>query len=174
MMLYQKNTLCAKKLLIFYGTAHRNRCYELLDRNMRSGTEIVNPCINLILLLVDLCFRVVSVLVKNRLRRHVTYAPEIFHKSSIIFHKSSIILKFLKNISLQTLLSLKYGFLWFSTKISKIMKLQILFFQNSSFVCPSKLLSIFLFISQKLLKIWSLTAVSKARVHGNFLNFASF
>ena len=100
MMLYQKNTLCAKKLLIFYGTAHRNRCYELLDRNMRSGTEIVNPCINLILLLVDLCFRVVSVLVKNRLRRHVTYAPEIFHKSSIIFHKSSIILKFLKNISL--------------------------------------------------------------------------
>ena len=84
MMLYQKNTLCAKKLLIFYGTAHHNRCYELLNRNMRSGTEIVNPCINLILLLVDLCFHVVSVLVKNRLRRHISYAPEIFHKSSII------------------------------------------------------------------------------------------
>ena len=57
---------------------------------------------------------------------------------------------------------------------SKLMKLQTWFFQDSFSICPSIFLPDFLFISWILLKISSLTVVSKTRFHENFLNFYLF
>ena len=130
----------------------------------------------LFLLLANLCFQVVSDLLKTRILLHIRWWLEIFRKSSVTsFLTVSYV--FYEYLYVLPLFLLKYGPLWHFTEAfhlyitSKLMKPHVLFFQNCSFICPSILVLNILFISWILLKILNLTAVPKRHFYRHFLYF---
>ena len=117
------------------------------------AVKTVKSCISLFLLPANLCFQVVTVLVKTPLLLHISYTLETFHKSSIT---RFLCVKFLKNTSkflkvidasvaeMWSFMAFHGGFLIIALKL---MKRQTALFQDCSFKCPSVLLPNLLFIS---------------------------
>ena len=112
------------------------------------AVKTMKSCSGLFLLLANMCFQVVTVLVKTPLPLHISCTPETFHKSSVT--------RFLKNTSkflevIDPFVAELQFFMAFhgSSQIIalKLMKRQTSLFQDCSFICPSKLLPNFLFNS---------------------------
>ena len=113
------------------------------------AVESVKSCVTLFMLLANLCFQVVSVLVKTRLPLHISRTrnfPQIFSNKF-----SKCLLSFLRiPRSFQKLCPFAakiWSFYGLSLRFSIVTSKLMTFFQDLYFICPSILLPIFLFIS---------------------------